>query len=315
MIYGHAVHLGMANAVFIQNPKSIYKDRPGIAYHFPKRYLRTVQECIGDWVVFYEGKTGALGYCAVQRVRSVTPDPDQVDHYFAWLDLETRWDFERVVPRNDAMGVAFERSLRGPNGKAISGGASVSAVRRLTFDEFSSIVSAGLKPVSGPDAMPRSEYGTSTLMSGFGEEQEPFDSPDRQDIRESVLSSRMARDQSFARSVKSAYKGRCAISGLDLRNGGGRAEVQAAHIRPMKDKGPDTVINGLALSGTLHWMFDRGLVGLADDLTILVSRQSNDIEAVTSMINSSGKILVPDRLANRPRAEFVNWHRENCFKH
>ncbi|MCH2077823.1 MAG: HNH endonuclease [Rhodobacteraceae bacterium] len=81
-----------------------------------------------------------------------------------------------------------------------------------------------------------------------------------------------------------------------------------------QDRRPDIVSNGLALSGTKHWMFDRGLVGLADDLTILVSRQSNDIEVVTSMINSSGKILVPDSLANRPRAEFLNWHRENCFK-
>lgn len=90
--------------------------------------------------------------------------------------------------------------------------------------------------------------------------------------------------------------------------------MEAAHIRPVEHDGPDIVSNGLALSGTAHWMFDRGLVGLADDLTILVSRQSNDIEAVTSMINSSGKILVPDRLANRPRAEFVNRHREHCFK-
>ena len=90
--------------------------------------------------------------------------------------------------------------------------------------------------------------------------------------------------------------------------------MEAAHIRPVEHDGPDIVSNGLALSGTAHWMFDRGLVGLAHDLTILVSRQSNDIEAVTSMINSSGKILVPDRLANRPRTEFVTWHRENCFK-
>jgi putative restriction endonuclease len=69
------------------------------------------------------------------------------------------------------------------------------------------------------------------------------------------------------------------------------------------------------LSGTAHWMFDRGLVGLADDLSILVSRQSNDLEAVTAMINSSGTLLAPERLANRPRTEFVSWHRENCFKH
>lgn len=133
--------------------------------------------------------------------------------------------------------------------------------------------------------------------------------------RVNQLTNRAVRDRNFRKNVLRAYGERCAITGLRLINGGGRAEVEAAHIRPVEHDGPDIVSNGLALSGTAHWMFDRGLVGLADDLTILVSRQSNDIEAVTSMINSSGKILVPDRLANRPRAEFVNWHRENCFKH
>ncbi|MCP4822085.1 MAG: restriction endonuclease, partial [Shimia sp.] len=129
------------------------------------------------------------------------------------------------------------------------------------------------------------------------------------------LTNRAVRDRNFRKNILRAYGERCAITGLRLINGGGRAEVEAAHIGPVEHDGPDIVSNGIALSGTAHWMFDRGLVGLADDLTILVSRQSNDIEAVTSMINSTGKILVPDRLANQPRTEFVTWHRENCFKH
>lgn len=57
----------MAHAVFIQNPKSIYNDRPGIAYHFPRRYLGMVKETVGDWVIFYEGRKGAFGYTAVQK--------------------------------------------------------------------------------------------------------------------------------------------------------------------------------------------------------------------------------------------------------
>jgi putative restriction endonuclease len=62
-------------------------------------------------------------------------------------------------------------------------------------------------------------------------------------------------------------------------------------------------------------MFDRGLVGLSNDLDILVSRQSNDIDAVKGIINASGKLLAPERPANRPRPEFLTWHREICFKH
>lgn len=225
----------MANAVFIQNPTSIYKDRPGVAYHFPSRYLRTVQDCVGDWVVFYEGTKGALGYVSVQKVSAVTPDPDMDGHYFAWLDQGTQWEFERVVPRNDPMGRAWEKSLRRADGSAMTGGASVSAVRRLTFQEFTGIVTAGLESMNGPNAMPRDG---AQAVAGFAEGLTPFEGPRLADIRETVLESRLARDQSFARLVKAAYQGRCAISGLDLRNGGGRAEVQAAHIRPVSAQGP-----------------------------------------------------------------------------
>ena len=107
---------------------------------------------------------------------------------------------------------------------------------------------------------------------------------------------------------------RFTITGLRLINGGGRAEVEAAHIRAVEHDGPDIVSNGIALSGTAHWMFDRGLVGLSDDLDILVSRQANDPDAIRSMINDSGKLIAPGRLAERPRVEFVQWHRTEYFK-
>ena len=70
------------------------------------------------------------------------------------------------------------------------------------------------------------------------------------------------RDAAFARVVQAAYGATCADTGLKIIKGGGRAEVQAAHIRPVKDKGPDSVRNGIALSATAHWMFDRGLISL-----------------------------------------------------
>jgi putative restriction endonuclease len=80
----------------------------------------------------------------------------------------------------------------------------------------------------------------------------------------------------FRRVVLCASDERCAVTGIKLINGSGRAEVAAAHIRPVEKNGPDIVSNGIALSGTAHWMFDRGLISLADDLEILISRQTND---------------------------------------
>lgn len=302
----------MANAIFIQNPISIYKDAPGVAYHFPKRYLRAVQECVGDWVIFYEGRKGALGYVSVQKVSSVKPDQQLADHFYAWLDEGTQWQFEQVVPRNNALGIAYETSLRSVDGSAMSGGASVSAVRRISLAEFSEIVMAGLKPKTGPLSLPREEMGESNVL-GLAEPQHQFESAPLQDIRSEILSSRPARDASFSRLVKAAYGGRCAMSGLDLRNGGGRSEVQAAHIRPVKCKGPDIVINGIALSGTLHWMFDRGLLGIGENFEILVSENKVSSEIRTRLLSPTGHIQLPENTKYHPHPEYIRFHRENVF--
>lgn len=94
-----------------------------------------------------------------------------------------------------------------------------------------------------------------------------------------------------------------------LINGGGRAEVAAAHIRPVEANGPDIVSNGLALSGTAHWMFDRGLISLSDDLEILISRKTNDLEGVRAFINRDGHARPPSRPFQRPHPHFLKWHR------
>ena len=83
----------------------------------------------------------------------------------------------------------------------------------------------------------------------------------------------------------------------------------------MERGGPDSIRNGLALSGTAHWMFDRGLIGLSDDLDVVISRQVNDLPSVEAIINRTGKALAPARKSERPHPKFLRWHRENCFKH
>jgi putative restriction endonuclease len=145
------------------------------------------------------------------------------------------------------------------------------------------------------------------------ERQAPFKF-DQQRDRVSLTVSRVLRDRVFRRIVLRAYDERCAITGLKLINGMGRAEVAAAHIRPVEASGPDIISNGIALSGTAHWMFDRGLISLADDLEILISRQTNDPDGVRSIINKTGRSLAPHRISDRPHPHFLNWRREHCFK-
>jgi putative restriction endonuclease len=214
-------------------------------------------------------------------------------------------DFVSPVPFNDSSGVV-ERGVLNNQGN-ISGRAQ-SAVRPLSNSDFNRIVARGLG--ESEPILPR----TREQPSGFSDDQQaPFEFEQIRD-RTSFSVSRIFRDRVFRRVVLRAYAERCAISGLKLINGLGRAEVAAAHIRPVEANGPDIVSNGIALSGTVHWMFDRGLIGLADDLQILISRQANDSESIKSLINKSGYATSPQRLSDRPHPAFLQWHREHCFK-
>lgn len=299
----------MGFGVFIHRTDSIYDDVPSDRYQFPRQYLSRALQCEGDWIVYLEpGKvTDSRGYFAVAKVRKIIADPGADGMHLAVIEPGSYLDFGDPVPFREPDGIV-ERGLLNEHGK-ISGRAQA-AVRPLSPEDFARIVERGIGSDDG--YLPR--IGGDPATSGLSDPPAPFEHPpDRERVRQ--LANRMVRDRNFRKSVLRAYGERCAMTGLRLINGGGRAEAEAAHIKPVDHGGPDIVSNGLALSGTAHWMFDRGLVGLSDDLTILISRQSNDPVAVKAMINPSGKLLTPPRPANRPRSEFVAWHRENCFKH
>lgn len=297
----------MAFGVFIHRSDSIYDDVPSERYQFPRQYLSRAKQCESDWIVYLEPSKvkDSKGYFAVARVQEIIADPRSSDMYLAIIEPGTYLDFGDPVAFRGPGGVV-EQGVLNEAGK-VSGRAQA-AVRVLAAADFVRIVEHGLG--RDDDFLPRDGAG---FFSGFDEQTATFHHlPVRERVNQ--ITNRAVRDRNFRKTVLRAYGERCAMTGLRLINGGGRAEVQAAHIKPVEQNGPDIVSNGLALSGTAHWMFDRGLVGLADDLTVLVSRQSNDLSAVEAMINASGKLLVPGRLAHRPRPEFVAWHRQNCFK-
>jgi len=227
--------------------------------------------------------------------------------FIAIIEPGSYLDFGNPVPFRGPDGLV-ERGVLNADGR-LSGRAQA-AVRPLSLDDFVRIVDLGLAP-DEPD-LPR--VGEAPAIAGFEDPQAPFQVEQSRD-RSAYLRSRVVRDRNFRRIVLHAYNERCALSGLKLINGGGRAEVEAAHIRPVEKNGPDLLGNGIALSGTAHWMFDRGLIGVADDLTILVSRQVNDPNAIRTLINRTGRLIPPTRAADRPHPRFLRWHLEHRFKH
>lgn len=299
----------MAKVVLISNQDTHYKDKPGEWYHFPNRpYLTSIAKALGDWVVFYQSRAGGVpGYYSVQRLEKIVQDTSDPTHSYAILDRASELSFERVVPRLRAEGRPYESGL------ALNGGNNASAVRLVSDDDFAAIIAEGLREEDVPDALPRHKAFQSAAPIGFNEA--PVDYiPIGQQIRPNILAQRAFRDHAFARQVKRAYSGRCAMTGLELRNGGGRPEVEAAHIVPVEARGPDTVRNGVALSGTVHWMFDRGLVSVDADYSILIARNTAASEIADRLFVPDRKLILPADPSRHPHSAYLKWHRENCFK-
>ncbi len=301
----------MGFGVFIHRSDSIYDDSPAEQYQFPGQYLGRVQLCVGEWIIYYEPRKVAAtrGYFAVAKVARIIPDAKAAGMYIALIETGSYLDFINPVPFSGPDGV-IERGLLNDDGK-ISGRAQA-AVRPTSPADFNRIVAIGLEErqlelprVDEPGLAPIVENADDGVALIFEQERD----------RVSQLSSRIIRDRLFRRLVLQAYDKRCAITGLKLINGGGRAEVDAAHIRPVEANGPDILSNGIALSGTAHWMFDRGLISLSDNLDILISRHANDPESILGLLNRTGRAIVPDRVFERPHPQFLQWHREHCFKH
>jgi putative restriction endonuclease len=129
------------------------------------------------------------------------------------------------------------------------------------------------------------------------------------------IMSRPVRDAAFRQAVQAVYQSTCAMTGIKLINGGGRFEVQAAHIRPVAERGPDSIRNGLALSGTVHWMFDRGLVSLGDppDYPILLSRQAVP-DSVRRLFNPDMLLRKPADQRFWPAPAYTEFHRTRRFQ-
>lgn len=251
-----------------------------------------------------------MGYFAVQRVDRIEPDPGDPTHAYAVLDRGSLWGFERHVPRVDTTGAPFETGL------ALMGGNNTSAVRLIADRDFARIVTEGLREDPSPASLPR--IGDERMVPQpealeLADAQTPFAMPQASD-RPLILMSRALRDRAFARQVKRAYGGTCAMSGLHLTNGGGRMEVEAAHIIPVEERGPDVVSNGLALSGTLHWMFDRGLVSVDQDNSLLIAPGTVATDIAARLFVPDRRLILPANAQDRPHPAFFDWHRRHRYK-
>ena len=295
--------VGVTKGVFVTGTHSIYGDVPKDFYRFPSNYLAAARRMVGQWIVYLEPRrAGGRGYFAVAKVEKIEPDPTTAGMHFALIAPGSYLDFGTAVPFSIDR-LPMERGLLKHDG-SIKGSKQL-AVRPLSNADFNRIVEIGL--MDPEPELPRVGHGEQVpaMLGEIG--QEPFEGPID---RATMLVSRKVRDAKFRRAVLHVYEGRCALTGMRLINGGGRLETEAAHIMGVGEGGPDAVNNGIALSGTVHWMFDRGLIGLTDAGDILLSSKINDRESVEKMIHRDRRARWPSGPAHRPHPQYLAWHRQ-----
>jgi putative restriction endonuclease len=286
----------MSKGVFISKLDPDYDDLPEVRYHFPKRYLRKAEECVGDWILYYEPRRnrGRQAYFATARVRRIERDPRRSDHFYALV--EDYLEFPSPVPfkKGDDF---YESALGNPDG-SVNLGLFQWAIHHLPEHEYELIVATGMSNEYDFEILPEERVGDEILSERRLVEQ---------------LTLRPYRDHAFSKLIRAAYDSTCSMSGLRLLNGAGRPEVEAAHIRSVEARGPDSTRNGIALSRTVHWLFDRGVVSLEDDGRILKAG-SLVPASVERLLQKDGYALLPQNPSVRPHREFLRWHRENVFK-
>jgi putative restriction endonuclease len=91
--------------------------------------------------------------------------------------------------------------------------------------------------------------------------------------------------------------------------------LDASHIRPVADGGQHSADNGLLFRADIHRLFDRGYVTVTKAHRFRVSRRlKTDFDNGEPYYPFDGQqVLLPRRLEDRPRSEYLEWHSDVKF--
>ena len=170
----------MAKGVFTTKLSPGYDDLPEERYHFPRTYLRQVEQTIGDTIVYYEPRRGSVelssrggrqAYFAVARPYAISDDPKSADHFYC--HVADYLDFERVVPFRN--GESYLESMLQREDGGTNKGAFGRSVRIVPEDEFEDILAAGFS--KSPIDFAIQNDSPIVPLPGFDEPPVPFERP------------------------------------------------------------------------------------------------------------------------------------------
>lgn len=297
-------------AIFDTKPTSVYDDKLSQHYHFPKRYLTLVKQCIGDWVILRRPRAdgGDLAYFATAQISHV--EPDLTISGMSYARFSNYMEFDEAVPWK-LNGRYAEEALRNIPRSEVGVYLRGRSVRLISDEDFIALIASGFKETFDPQVgdwfgLPSAPI-VEVARAVFEAEADSYEKRARRIGQ--ALTNRIVRDANFRRSVCAAYNSCCAVTGLRITDECGRPEAQAAHIQAVADDGPDVVQNGIALSGTLHWMFDRHLISLTDDCRLLIAKQRVPTKFRRLFVGEGEQILLPTDRKRWPHPTYIAKHR------
>ncbi|MFD8479023.1 phosphorothioated DNA-binding restriction endonuclease [Kitasatospora sp. NPDC059673] len=132
-----------------------------------------------------------------------------------------------------------------------------------------------------------------------------------------TTATRRVRDSRFARAVLELYQHACAFCRFGGRLGGVPVGVEAAHVHAHGQGGPDVVQNGLALCALHHALFDCGVLGLTNRLTVAVSPHYTPADGLGAQVLAldGTPAAQPADPALGVEEEYRRWHTAHVFQH
>src|SRR5437868_1846697 len=138
----------------------------------------------------------------------------------------------------------------------------------------------------------------------------PFVAEDRAVYRVS----RQKRDAAFRAIVLGNYGHTCAVTGQRFYSPR-HVEADGAHIIGKEVRGTDDPRNGIALSKSAHWAFDRGLFTISDQYEVIVNPKVSraSVARFPALELVRRKILLPTDSCYWPHQDALAWHKQEIF--
>ncbi|HNW88518.1 MAG TPA: HNH endonuclease [Bacteroidales bacterium] len=115
----------------------------------------------------------------------------------------------------------------------------------------------------------------------------------------------------FRVQLTDAYSRKCSITGEKTL-----PVLEAAHIKPFADSGPNHIATGILLRADLHKLYDGGYITSTKDLKVEVSKKiKEEFQNGREYYQFHGKPLqiLPDRYIDRPNEKYIEWHNNNVY--